>query len=110
MGSPVSSVLGKIYMETFEILALNTKLAPRIWRRYVNDTFCVIEQVNTRHFLDHLNSLRHTIQLTMELEKGRSLPFSGTLLTRKEDGRIDIQMYQKPTHADRYLHYTSHHP
>ena len=80
-------------MEMFEDLALKTKLAPRIWRRYIDDTFSVIEEVNARHFLDHLNSLRPSIQFTMELEKDRRLPFLDTLLTRKEDGRIDIKVY-----------------
>ena len=46
----------------------------------------------------------------MELEKDGSLPFLDTLLTRKEDGSIDIEVYRKNTHMDRYLHYNSHHP
>ena len=89
----MSPVVENIYMETFEDLALKTKLTPRIWRRYVDDTFCVIEEVNARHFLDHLNSLCPSYQFTMELEKDRNLPFLNTLQTRKEDGRIDIEVY-----------------
>ena len=75
MGSPVSPVVANIYMEMFEDLALKTKLAPRIWKRYVDDTFCTIEEANTRPFLDHLSDLRPTIQFTMELKKDGSLPF-----------------------------------
>ena len=66
--------------------------------------------MNTRPFLDHLNSLRHTIQFTMELEKDGSLPFLDILLTRKEDGSTDIEVYRKNTHTDQYLHYNCHHP
>ena len=46
----------------------------------------------------------------MELERDGSLPFLDTLLTRREDGTINTSVYRKPTHTDRYLQYTSHHP
>ena len=89
MGSPVSPVVANIYMEMLEDLALKTKLAPKIWKRYVDDTFRVIEKVNARYLLNHLNSLCHSIQFTIELEKDRSLPFLDTLLTRRENGRTE---------------------
>ena len=79
-------------METFEGLAFTTNLALKISKRYVDDTFCVIEEVNTGPSIDHLSSLRPTIQFTMELEKDGSVPFLDTLLTRREDGSIDIEV------------------
>ena len=65
------------------------------------------EHVNS--LLDHLNKERHTIKFTMEKES-RNLPFLDTLLERREDRRLDISVYRKPTHTDRYLQYSSHHP
>ena len=108
MGSPVSPVvanihmemLGNVHVETFEDLVLETKMAPRIWKSYVDYTFCVIEEMNARHFLDYLNTLHPSIQFKMELEEDGSLPFLETLLTRREDSRIDVDVYQKPTHTD----------
>ena len=59
MGSPVSPVVANIYMEMFEELALRTAThPPRIWRRYVDDTFCVITKTEVEGSLSHLNSLR----------------------------------------------------
>ena len=72
MGSSVSPVVANIYMEMFEDLAFRTKEAATSWKRYVDDTFFVIEEVNARPFLDYPSSLCPTIQLTMELEKDGS--------------------------------------
>ena len=66
--------------------------------------------MNARTFLGHLNSLRPTIQFTMDTEKDGSLPFLDTLLPWMEDGSIDIEVYHTTAHTDRYLQYTSHHP
>ena len=40
----------------------------------------------------------------MEVEKGGSLFFHDTRVTRKEDNKLDITVYRKQTHTDRYLH------
>ena len=61
-------------------------------------------------FLNCINNLRPTIKFTMEQEKERSLHFLDTLLTRKKEGKINISVYSRNTHTDRYLQYSSHHP
>ena len=97
-------MVANIYMEN---LALKTAtLAPRIWKRYAD--FCVMEEEHVSSFLDHLNSLHPTIQFTIELEKDGSLSFLDALLMRREDGTISTSVHRKPTHTDRYLHYTPH--
>ena len=39
---------------------------------------------------------------TVEQEVDGKLPFLDTLLHRKNDGFLDISIYRKPTHTDRY--------
>ena len=46
----------------------------------------------------------------MEQEAAGTLPFLDMLLRRREDGNLDISMYRKPMHTDRYLHFESHDP
>ena len=111
MGSPVSAVVANLYMEFFEELALRTAPArPRIWKRYVDDTFTLVKKGDVDELLVHLNSIRPSIKLTTELEEGGSIPFLDTRVTRKVDGKLDVTVYRKPTHTDRYLHFSSHHP
>ena len=45
MGSPVSAVVDNLYMEFLEELALETApTTPRVWKRYVDDTFCILRK------------------------------------------------------------------
>ena len=69
MGSPVSAVVANLYMEEFEQLALeSTPLQPRIWRRYVDNTCCIVESGALDDLLHHLNSIRPSIQFTVEVD------------------------------------------
>ena len=99
MGSPVSVVVVNLYMERFEQLALESApLQPRIWRRYVDDTCCIVESGAVDDLLHHLNSIHHSIQFTVEVEREGTLPFLDTRLHRRESGDLDITVYRKPTH------------
>ena len=109
--SPVSAVVANLYMKFFEELMLETvPIRPRLWKRYVDDTFCILRKGSTEQLLHHLNEVRLTIKFTVEQEEGRTLLFLDTLLRSREDGSLDISIYRKPTHTDHYLHFESNHP
>ena len=67
MGSPLSPVLANIYMEYFEEMALgSTSLKPSMRLRYVDDKFILWpHQEDVQTLLDHVNSIRPSIQFTM---------------------------------------------
>ena len=113
MGYPVSAVVANLYMEFFEELALESAPSrPRLWKRYVDDTCCILRKGDVDGLLHHLNSICPTIEFTMEVEEGGSLSFLDTRVMRKEDGKLDITVYCKQMHTDRYmyLHFRYHHP
>ena len=62
MGSPVSAVI-YLYMESFEEQAITTSShEPRIWKRYVDDTFTSVYRKPT-HTDEHLAYDSHHPQL-----------------------------------------------
>ncbi len=108
MGSPVSAVVANLYMEFFDEEALNSApVKPILWKRYVDDTFCIVRKGSEKHLLDHLNSVRPSIKFTMESEEDSK----DCLLKRERvcDGMLTSTVYRKFTHTDRYLHFKSHH-
>ena len=50
MRSPFSPIVANLYMEHFERKAFNTTTSPRLWMRYVDDTFVI--QKDAILFLD----------------------------------------------------------
>ena len=111
MGSPVSAVIANLYMERFEEQAIATSpYKPRIWKRYVDATFTVLDRGSVDSFLQHLNNEELSILFTMETESDSKLAFLDTAVYREPDGRFTTSVYRKHTPTDQYLPYDSHHP
>ena len=110
MGSPISPIVAKLYMEDFEKKTINSSPHPPcLWRRFVYDPFTII-QSSHKSFLDHINSVDKHIQFTSEDSRlYGSKPFLDILNTPNEDGSLSTTVYRKPTHTDLYLQLDSHH-
>ena len=111
IGSPISPIVANLYMEDFETKAISSSVhPPSIWKRFVDDTFVVIETSRKEEFLDHINNLDPHIQLTTEDAKpDGSFPFLDTLVHKQPDNSLLTSVYRKPTHKDLYLQWDSHH-
>ena len=115
MGSTLSPVIANLFIEEFEKKALATAtLKSGFWFRYVNDTLSSWSHglENLHRFLEHINCLHPSIKFTLEMQKeDKTIPFLDLLLILQEDVSLGHKMYRKPTHTDRYLHYSFlHHP
>jgi len=98
-------------MEEFEERAIATATdKPKIWKRYVDDTFTVLGKDYVDAFLQHLNIQQPTICFTTEIEKDNTIPFLDTSVSRDSNGLLTTTVYRKPTHTNQYLAYDSHHP
>ena len=82
MGSPISPLLANLFMEEFEVKAINTTPTPHLWLRYVDDTFVIQQAEHSHQLLQHLNSQDPHIQFTMEdPNQDGTLPFLDTLVS-----------------------------
>ena len=98
-------------MKTFQLRAINTALnPPRIWRRYVDDTFVVQQESHKDEFFQHINKMDTSIQFTVE-EAGpdASIPFLDIVVTPQSDETLTTKVYRKLTHTDLYLQWDSNH-
>ena len=130
MGSSLSPVMANIYMEMFETYLMQDMIPdymkPSLWYRFVDDVFACFEDMSLfATFLEHLNSIRPTIQFTFELSRRErvieglpdlptdiveSLPFLELEVMRKSNGKLVFRIYRKPCHAGNYLHAFSYQP
>ena len=70
-------VVANLYMEFFKELAVESAPSrPRFWKRYVDETCCILRTSDVDGLLNHLNSIRPTIKFTIELEEGGPSPSS----------------------------------
>ena len=95
MGSPVSPIAANLHMKAFEHRAITTAVnPPRIWKRYVDDTFVIQQQTHIDEFLKHINSVGPSIQVTVEESRSDgSMPFPDTLVTPQTDGTLPTGVY-----------------
>ena len=98
-------------MEDLEQRALSVFSNPPLIRvRYVDDVYAIMETEHIEFFHHHLNTINSSIQFTQEKEASSFFVFVDVLLHREAYRSFSTNVYRKPTHTNRYLPYTSHHP
>ena len=106
MGSQLSPIVANIYMEHFE----TAPHPPSHWKRFVDDTFVILETEHKEEFFQHINAIEEKIQFKVENTRDDgSIPFLDTLITARSDGSLSTSIYRKPTHTNQYLQWDSHH-
>ncbi len=83
---------------------------PRLWLRYVDDTFIIINRNDLELFHKIINSMNASIKFSREEEQKNQLPFLDVLVQRHRDGKINTSVYCKSSNSDIVLHYSSKHP
>ena len=100
MESPLGPSLANIFMCMLEQRYLNecpSEFKPVLYRRYVDDTFCLFRsRSDIDKFLDHINSYHPNIKLTVELEMDNTLPFLDVSVTHDQNSFF-TSLYRKKT-------------
>ena len=85
-------------------------MTPCLWKRFVDDILAVVQMDKSHQLLEHLNRQHLEIRLTMEKEENGVLPVMDIRFSRNERGSLRREVFQKPTHTNRYIQFSSHHP
>ncbi|UYV65324.1 hypothetical protein LAZ67_3003940 [Cordylochernes scorpioides] len=91
MGSPLSTVVAEVVMRSLDQWITSRHSADIfLWRRYIDDTFCLVSEVSASHILSDLNSFHPDIAFTHETENHSVLPFLDTLVIRTPSKMADL--------------------
>ena len=97
-------------MEYVELKAISSfNSSPKLWKRFVDDTFVIMQTNEVNRFFDHLNNVDPNINFTIELEQDDKLAFLDVLVMRTQDGKLATKVHRKTIHTNRYLNYHSAH-
>ena len=108
---PQDARVTSLVMENVEERAIDSfGQPPRVWKRFVDDSFVILNKVAVDKFFTRLNQIQISIKFTMEGEKDNCISFLNISITRDHTGTLDINIYRKPTHSERYLNFKSEHP
>ena len=110
MGSPLGPTLANIFMSILEKGYLNncpSEFKPVLYRRYVDDTFCLFR--NRDHvysFLEYINRQHPNIKFTYELETDNALPFLDVLVDNDKDV-FSTSLYRKKAFTGLHTDFSS---
>ena len=102
MGSPFGPILPGIFvveLETTIVPTLDNLL--RKWKRYVDDTYCIVKTDSVNEILLKLNSFHMKIQIAYKVETNNMLPFLDILVIR-DNNNTETTVYRKPTNDDSF--------
>ncbi|BHF74091.1 hypothetical protein SprV_0401717500 [Sparganum proliferum] len=109
MGSPISGLLAELVLQRLEEVVFQT-IKPKLWLRYVDDTFVIIKNCEVERLHQRLNDVFPAIQFTREEAIGDSLPFLDVRIQKLSDGSLATSVHRKDSNSEIILNYGSNHP
>ena len=98
--------------ELEETLLDDNPIQPVVWKRYIDDVFCIWPGTKNdlQKFIDYLNRAHHTIKFTYE-SSDFSIDFLDITIYKEKDTTARANKpYFKPTNKFQYLLFSSAHP
>lgn len=112
MGSPLSPVIANLVMERLEQDSIRKveeqQIGMVVYRRYVDDCFCVARVEDVDRILDTFNGFHERLQFTVEKEENEQIKFLDMMLSRR-DGMLEKTWLPKQEKG-RYLDFNSESP
>ena len=108
MGSPLGPLMANAFMCSLEQKLSKSNKLPSFYNRYVDDALTKQGNLDSASsFLVTLSNCHPSLSFTMEVEVEGNIPFLGMKIMKK-DGRLETEVYNKPTNTGLLFHYHSH--
>ncbi|CAM4855531.1 unnamed protein product [Rotaria socialis] len=110
MGSPLAPILADIFISKLELKLNKFSInKPLIWKRYVDDVFCIFHNSQKiSKFLISINKWHKNIKFTLQNEEDDEIAFLDVLIIRdKTNNKYTTTLYKKPTNTNLYMLYES---
>ena len=111
MGAPLSPVIANIFLCEFETKAMqqcNLNTRPQFYRRFLDDTFLIFENLDvSKQFFAFLNDFHNNIRFTCENETNKKLSFLDISIQRTEEG-FETSIFRKSSFSGKGTNYFSY--
>lgn len=108
MGNSLSGFVAELFMANFETSLSKDCRFPRVWFRFADDVFTIMNRQKIDSTLTWLNSIKPTIKFTKEEEENGKLPFLDVMVINNKP-EIEYDVYRKPSYTNRLITSDSFH-
>ena len=111
IGTKMAPAYANLFMDRLERrLISESRVKPYLWLRYIDDIFMVWtgSEEELGEFLNYINEAHETIKFTWTWSKERVNYLDVQVINT--NGKIETDLYTKPTDKHQFLSYTSCHP
>ena len=107
MGNPLGPTFANIFLAHLEKSFVNLPFSPKLYKRYIDDTFCVFSNHDDcNSFFNHINSVHPNLKFTME-KYTNGLAFLDTFVTVDDNNICNTTIFRKPTFTGHILNFSS---
>ena len=107
MGSPLGPTLANLFLAHLERNWMNKEFSPVLYRRYVDDIFCIFKtESDAMKFFEFINQQHPNLRFTLENAKNNEMPFLDVNVIMK-DHAFDTHIYRKSTYTGLLLNYNA---
>ena len=105
MGSPLGPTLANLFLAHMEQQWMSMNFSPILYRRYVDDIFCVFEnESDSKNFFVFINQQHQNLKFTFEEGENNTLPFLDVNIIMKDD-EFETHIYRKTTFTGLLLNF-----
>ena len=115
MGSPISSIISEIFLQSLENIHISTlkmKYGIIYYGRYVDDILVIYDDDSDQssEILNSFNNIHSKLHFTLEKEINNSINFLDLKITKTNNKYISFDIFRKPTTSKVSINKNSIHP